>query len=257
MKYVNAKSIKGATIMSKNSYKFFLSILLLFVCCALNSIPAMAHDLWINVDNPYPAVGEKATVKVVFGHNFPYYDILISKESLAEFSYLGPDGQKREITKTWEDKTGERSGALIGEITADQKGSYIVTAYRKIKGDKQHVASEKYAKSIISTGEGKSNISSPLGHRIEIIPLKDPKEINPGDSIPVKLLFEGKPLSTYLYATYAGYYSEDEPFPLFTKSNEDGVAYMKISQPGTWMLVCNHKVDFSASLTFKVTEGPK
>ncbi len=218
---------------------------------------SFAHDLWININNPYPSTGEKVTAKVVFGHNFPYYDILISRDSLAEFSYLGPDGQKKEITKTWEDKKGDRSGALVGEINTDQKGSYVVIAYRKVKGDKQHVASEKYAKSIISTGEGKSHISNPLGHRIEIVPLKDPKDIKPGDTIAVRLLFEGKPLSTYLYATYAGYYSEDEPFPFFTKSNEDGIAYMKITQPGTWMLVCNHKVDFSASLTFRVVEWPK
>lgn len=243
--------------MKKNRHKFFLSIFLIFVCYLGNSNLAMAHDLWLNVDNHYPEPGSKTTVKVVFGHNYPYYGILIDRNSLAEFSYLGPNGQKREITKTWEDKTGERSGALVGEITLDQKGSYVVTASRKRTGDKQNVASEKYAKSIISVGEGKSNISSTFGHRIEIVPLKDPKEIKAGESLPVKILFEGKPLSTYLYATYAGYYSEDEPFPLFTKSNEDGLAHMKITQAGTWMLVCNHKVDFSASLTFKVAEESK
>jgi len=243
--------------MKIHRLRFSTSIFLVFFCFLMNSIPAVAHDLWLNVDNPYPAVGEKATVKVVFGHNFPYYDILISRASLAEFACLAPDGQKNEITKTWEDKTGERSGALVGEIIPDQKGSYIITAYRKIKGDKQHVASEKYAKSIISTGEGKSSISKPLGHRIEIVPLKDPRDLKPGETIPVKVLFEGKPLATYIYATYAGYYSEDEPFPLFTKSGEDGIGYMKITQPGTWMVVCNHKVDFSASLTFKVSEASK
>lgn len=231
----------------------FLAVTLYLIMTGLS----FAHDLWINIDNPYPSTGEKVTAKVVFGHNFPYYDILISRESLADFSYIGPDGQKKEITKTWEEKTGERSGALVGEFIADQKGSYVVTAYRKVKGDYQQVASEKYAKSIISTGEGKSDISRPFGHRLEIIPLRNPQEIKPGDFLPVRLLFEGKPLSTYLYATYAGYYSEDEPLPFFTKSDEDGVAYMKISQPGTWMLVCNHKVNFSASLTFKVVEGSK
>ncbi|MDI6790294.1 MAG: DUF4198 domain-containing protein [Thermodesulfobacteriota bacterium] len=238
--------------MRKNRQKFFLCIFSICVCFFVNSEPVVAHDLWLNVDNYYPEAGRKATVKAVFGHNFPYYDILIGREGLAEFSYLGPDGQKREITKTWEDKTGERSGALVGEFIAAQKGTYVVTAYRKVKGDKEHVASEKYAKSIISAGEGESNISGPFGHRIEIVPLKDPKEIKPGDAIPVRLLFEGRPLSTYLYATYAGYYSEDEPFPFFTKSNEEGVAYIRISQPGIWMVVSNHKVDFSASLTFEI-----
>jgi uncharacterized GH25 family protein len=238
--------------MKKNRHKFFLSIFLVFVCFFMNSNLAVAHDLWLNVDNHYPEPGGKTTVKVVFGHNFPYYDILISRNSLAGFSYLCPDGQIREVEKTWEDKKGERAGALAGDITFDQKGTYVVTAYRKVKGDREHVTSEKYGKSIIIADKGNDIISRPFGHRIEIIPLKNPSEIKPGDSIPVKVLFEGKPLSTYVYATYAGHYSEDEPFPFFTKSNEAGVAYVKISQPGIWMIVSNHKVDFSASLTFEI-----
>ena len=50
----------------------------------------------------------------------------------------------------------------------------------------------------------------------------------------------------------AGYYSEDEPFPVLSKSNEQGEALIKIPNPGIWMVVGNHKVDFSASLTFEI-----
>ena len=250
--------------MSKNRRKYSLNVFLVFVCFFLNSNLAMAHDLWLNVDNHYPEAGEKTTVKVVFGHNFPYYDILINKKDLTGFSYLCPDGEIRELEKTWVEKQegskegyGYKTGALASEITIDKKGTYVVVAHRKIKGDKEHVTSEKYAKSIIIAAKGNDIVSKPFGHRIEIVPLKNPSDIKPGDEFPVRLLFEGKPLSTYLYATYAGYFSEDEPFPLFTKSNEEGVAYIKISQPGIWMFVCNHKVDFSASLTFKVAGEPK
>lgn len=238
--------------MGKNRYKYFLSIFLVFICSLINSNFAGAHDLWLNVDNHYPEAGEKTKVKVVFGHNFPYYDILISRAKLTGFSYLCPDGQTREIEKTWEDKKGEKTGALAGDITLDQKGTYVVTAFRKIKGEREHVTSEKYGKSIIVVDKGNEIISKPLGHRIEIIPLKNPSEVKTGDSFPVKVLFEGKPLSTYVYATYAGYYSEDEPFPFFIKTNEEGVAYVMISQPGIWMVVSNHKVNFSASLTFEI-----
>lgn len=238
--------------MRKNRHKFFLSIFLVFVCFFVISNLAMAHDLWLNVDNHYPEAGGKTTVKVVFGHNYPYYDILISRNDLTGFSYLCPDGQISEIEKTWEDKKGEKAGALAGDITLDKKGTYVVAAHRKRKGDREHVTSEKYGKSIIIADKGNDIISRPFGHRIEIIPLKNPSEVKTGDSFPVKVLFEGKPLATYVYATYAGYYSEDEPFPFSTKSNEEGVAYVKISQPGIWIIVSNHKVDFSASLTFEI-----
>jgi len=76
--------------------------------------------------------------------------------------------------------------------------------------------------------------------------------VKAGEAFPVRILFEGKPLSTFVYATYAGYYSEDEPFPVAVRSNEEGLAQIKMSQPGTWMIVSNHKVDFSASLTLEI-----
>lgn len=238
--------------MNKKIYKSFLVISLVFACSFIYCGRAETHSLWLNVDNHYPNVGEKTNVKVVFGHNFPHYDILISKDALNDFSYLSPDGQKKEIVKTWEDRQSEKKGALAGEVTLDQKGTYIITAYRKKKGDKEHVPSEKYGKSIIIVDKGNENVSRFFGHRIEIIPLKNPSEVKGGDILPIKILFEGKPLSTYIYATYAGYYSENEPFPVFTRSNKKGVAYVKISQPGIWQVVCGHKVDFSASLTFEI-----
>jgi len=238
--------------MEGNRRRFSLFMFLISVCFSFYANQVLAHDLWLNVDNHCPRVGEKSQIKVVFGHNFPYYDILIQRNELGDFCYFSPSGEKKEITKTWEDRQGEKAGALAGEITIDQEGTYVVSSYRKKKGDKEHVASEKYGKSIIIAGKGNANINRPFGHRIEIIPLKNPQEVKSGDSLPVKILFEGKPLSTYLYATYVGYYSEDEPFPVVTKSNEQGDAHIIISRPGIWMVVSSYKVDFSASLTFEI-----
>ncbi|MBW2644925.1 MAG: DUF4198 domain-containing protein [Deltaproteobacteria bacterium] len=242
--------------MKKNVFKLSLIILWAFACLFAHSGLVEAHDLWLNIDNHYTEAGVETNAKVVFGHNFPYYDILISSEDLSEFCYLSPLGKKTKIAKTWKEIKGESygqpAGARVGKVSLDQKGTYLVVASRKRKGDKEHVPSEKYAKSIITVGQGSDNVSQTFGHRIEIVPLKNPSEVKAGESLPVKILFEGKPLSTYVYATYAGYYSEDEPFPVFTKSNEKGVAYVKISKPGIWMVVSNHKVDFSASLTFEI-----
>lgn len=227
-------------------------IVLVTMCLFCDAGSVLAHDLWLNVDNHSLKVGEKTNVKVIFGHNFPFYDILIQKDTLGEFCYLAPDGKKKEISKTWEDKKGEKAGALVAEFSPDQEGTYIVSSYRKKKGDKEHVASEKYGKSVITVGKANANVSRVLGHRIELIPLKNPMEVKAGKSLPVKLLFEGKPLSTYIYATYAGYTSEDEPFPVIGKSNDKGEADIKISQPGIWMIVAGYKVDLSASLTVKI-----
>jgi uncharacterized GH25 family protein len=238
--------------MQKQALKNWHAIYLLFVFVLFCPCLVAAHDLWLNTDNYSPDLGGKVSAKVVFGHNYPYYDILLTRDKLADFSYLCPDGKKMEISKTWEDKQSEKAGALAGEITVDKKGTYVVFACLERKGDKEHVPSGKYGKSLIAVGQGNDIVSRPLGQRMEIVPLKNPSAVRPGEHIPVKISFEGKPLSTYVYATYAGYYSETEPFPVFVKSDGEGVVHVPITQPGIWMVVANHKVDFSASLTFQI-----
>jgi uncharacterized GH25 family protein len=239
-------------IMNKQALKLRPAIFLVFVLVLFCPYPLAAHDLWLNIDNHSPEVDGKISARVVFGHNYPYFDILLTRDKLADFSFLCPDGKKVEVSKTWEDKQGEKSGALAGAITFDKKGTYVVSACLERKGDKEHVPSGKYGKSLIVVGQGTDIVSRPLGQRIEIIPLKNPTDVKSGESLPVRIFFEGKPLSTYVYATYAGYYSETEPFPVCAKSSGEGMAHVPISQPGTWMVVSNHKVDFSASLTFQI-----
>lgn len=217
---------------------------------------ALAHDLWLNVDTYSLQKSAETDAKVVFGHNYPYYGILVKQEQLSAFFYLAPDGHKTVIDETREELHGESygkpAGARVGAVHCSQEGTYIVAAAKKRKGDALNVPSEKYAKAIIVVGEGSSSVSQPVGQRIEIVPLKNPSEVKAGEFFPVQVLYEGKPLSTFVYGTYAGYSSSDEPFPVLARSNASGIAQVKIEQAGTWMIVCNHKIDFSASLTFVV-----
>lgn len=239
---------KGLTISG------FLAAFLTYTVIFAGSVTA--HDLWLNLDRHFLETAGKTDAKIVFGHNYPYYGLLVAQEEVSEFFYLSPSGQKTKIQKTWEEFSGESygqpAGARVGSVRCPQKGTYIVAAARKRKGDKTHVPSEKYAKSALVVGKGSEEISKPVGHRIEIVPLKNPTDVKAGDLLPVKVLYEGNPLSTYVYGTFAGYFSEDEPFPVIAKSDAVGVAQVKIERPGVWMVVCNHKVDFSASLTFEI-----
>lgn len=241
--------------MKKNSTIFVL-VAAFWASAVAFTGPASAHDLWLNLDRHFLESPGKTEAKVVFGHNYPHYGILVKQDQLSEFFYISPDGQKTEIEKTREEFSGESygrpAGARVGEVQCLQEGTYIVAAAKKRKGDKLHVPSEKYAKSVIVVNRGSATISRPVGHRIEIVPLKNPTDVQAGQSLPVRVLYKGKPLATYVYGTYVGYSSEDEPFPVLARSDEDGIARVKIDRPGVWMVVANHKVDFSASLTFEI-----
>ncbi|MBI4646147.1 MAG: DUF4198 domain-containing protein [Bacteroidia bacterium] len=239
-------------IVRQKAHRIIKKILLIILIISFHLTSSFAHDLWIIADNYYPAVGEKVVVKVMFGHNFPDYNILIPKEALSEFYYIAPDGQKKEISKTWEEKKEEKNGYLAGEITIEQEGTYLICAARKVVGEEVCVPSEKYAKAIVIAGKGNKTVSQMINQRIEIIPLKNPSEIKIDDILPVKILYEGKPLSTYIYAAYSGYCSNEEPFYITAKSDEDGAASIKISKSFLWFVTVNFKRDFSTSITFEI-----
>lgn len=242
--------------MQKHLVKFLAVIAVYVAMGSMLPQQALAHDLWLNMEDHYLNKSGKTKAKVVFGHNYPHFGILVKEDQLSEFYYVAPNGIKTTIGKTWEElkgtSYGRPAGARVGDVNCDREGTYIIVASKKRKGDKLNVPSEKYAKSILVVGHGSKGVSSPVGQRIEIVPLKNPTEIKAGETLPIKVLFEGKPLETYVYGTYVGYYSEDEPFPLLARSNADGIAQVKIDRAGTWMVVANHKVDFSASLTFAI-----
>lgn len=55
----------------------------------------------------------------------------------------------------------------------------------------------KYAKTLLRIGNGKGAAKlyqRPLGHRLEIVAEADPFSLKPGGTLPLRLLFDGKPL---------------------------------------------------------------
>lgn len=51
----------------------------------------------------------------------------------------------------------------------------------------------KYAKALLVVGAGDGFARHAVGHIIEIIPEADPYRLKPGDSLPIRVLFQGKP----------------------------------------------------------------
>ncbi|NJL58947.1 MAG: DUF4198 domain-containing protein [Desulfobacteraceae bacterium] len=124
--------------------------------------------------------------------------------------------------------------------------------------------SEKYAKSLFTVGTaGGHAFSKVLGHTMEIVPLNDPATLKEGDELSVKVLLEGKPASTYIYGTYAGFSKEANTFGYTTRTDKDGVAKIRLIRSGTWLLVVKQEMPYpdtaecdkkscAATLTFQI-----
>lgn len=237
---------------------------------------ASAHDLWLQVRDYTPQVGEGITLTLGYGHYLPSREFMPNKD-LEEIYMLDPDGKKIGI-KPYSDVE------YRGEKPLKQEGTYLVVAKKKgvfftkttegykrghtKKGLKNVISCTyfaKYSKAIVNVGKtGGKTCSKVLGHDLEIISLADPGVLTEGDSLPIKIIYKGKPLAYQpVYATYLGFSTEKNAFAYTTKTTPEGIARIKMLKSGIWLITTSHIEDypdpkecdqykFASTLTFEV-----
>jgi len=246
-----------------------------------------AHTIWINATNFSPAFYQKfgAATKTYFGygHRYPADDFLPA-DHLSEFVLIGPDGGKNPVDMD------NKAGFLETRIPFKQPGQYIVaaslrpgfytmyTAGNEIRhnlGPKTGMEGvilsqyfEQYTKSLINVGETSGELfQKPIGHRLEIVPLSNPYSLrgNGGDTMKVKVLFNGKPAEFCdVFATYNGFANTDD-FAFAGKTDINGVANIRLTHWGNWLVKATMKVPpteemrnqcnamhYTATLTFEI-----
>lgn len=264
--------------------KNVIAAIALTVSFIISAAPAGAHTLWLNASNHYPAFHEKfgAATRVFtgWGHQYPV-DGFLEFSDLAAYDLVGPNAKVKELTPN-------PGGLLATDVRMAEPGVYFVSAVKKpgfytmyeANGRLRHksgpksglknvvlsVYYEEYAKALLATGKvATDDLQKPVGHNLEIIPLKNPGNLKIGDSLPVKVLFEGAPAKfVQVLGTYYGFSSEDD-FAFATKTNGKGEAAIRILHQGHWMLNswkkmpagpdykdrCN-QMSYSATLTFGI-----
>lgn len=243
---------------------------------------------WINA-NKY-RLTEKDTIRfhIAYGHNFPFGHSFFDNEQIENLYMLDHDGKKREVGPRvlgkerlsqvqFESKDELKEGTYM--LVMESKGNFGARTTKgwqrkskaelkgeEIKGDV--IFSRNYCKALVNVGKGGGgSYSKILGHGLEIVPLKDPAELRTNDILPLKVLHNGKPLeeSVKVYATYMGFSTEPDVFAYTTwaSSKKEGLAEIRLLQPGIWMVFVNHKLPYpdtkladvyscQATLTFEV-----
>jgi uncharacterized GH25 family protein len=224
---------------------------------------ASAHSLWINITDHQPAFhpkfGAQTKAYTGWGHRQPVQDFL-SVDTLLDYSLVDPFGKKAQITPS------EAAGFLAADIRIKQPGHYLVSVIRKPgfytmyeedgairhrTGPKTGLSNiilsnhfEQYAKSLISVGDAKGDAyKTPVGHRLEIIPLENPATLkgHGGDMLPVQILFNGKPARyVQVLATYSGFSTADD-YAFATVANGQGIAHIRLLHWGNWLIKANLK----------------
>lgn len=232
----------------KKSIIYPLLMVALFI-----SSPSWAHSLWLIIDNYKPEVGQKVNVEIGWGHKFPKDEIM--KEGFLNQVYaLDQKGIKislKQVSQTEFEFIPRAEGVYIilanihpGFLTKTTEG-YKLEPKKGLKNVVSCFRFDIRAKAIVNAGDSKKMPDQGVCDPLEITPLKDPKLLKEGDIFPVKVIFNGKALPHVdVRATYAGFSDQPNTFALSTKTNEKGVARIKILKKGKWMVNVLHEVPY-------------
>ncbi len=257
-------------------------VLLISLCVTV----VTAHDMWLESSSFLTFPGEKITIRNGSGTIFQKSENAVAPDRIATLLGLDPDGKKfgpgtPYVDGNWltldfqPEKYGNYWIALASHprkiaLSGADFNNYLehdgipgVLEQRKEGGilDRDEVEEySKYVKIYLQSGQKRSrNHRQPLGLKIEIVPLKNPYGLLAGDSLPVRVLYGGRPLAGLdLHAGCDAPNSEASDHV----TGSGGKAVIPLSTSGRWYIRCIHlqqvdKEDHSyesywATLTFEV-----
>lgn len=263
--------------------------LLVILGLALSAGAAYACHPWINANKYKLRTGDTLRFHFAYGHNYPFGHSFYDNERIEDLYLLSPSGEKQEVGPRvlskgkssqvqFESKEKLEEGTyLLVMETKGNFGAYTTKGYKReskaeLKGKeiKGKVSfSQNFCKALVNVGgkSGGDSYSKVLGHGLEIVPLKDPSGLRTNDILPLRVLHNGKPFekSVMVYATYMGFSNETDVFAYtaWASSYKEGIAEIRLLQPGTWMIFVTHKLpypdskladvySYQATLTFEV-----
>lgn len=92
----------------------------------------------------------------------------------------------------------------------------------------------RYSKALVGL-PGLKEIQRPIGHLLEIVPQADPASLRAGSELAVLVLFRGMPLANaQVAAVHEGASGEAGTFPVVTRTDDKGVARLKLTRAGLW-----------------------
>src|SRR5713101_2215553 len=251
-------------------------------------IPATltAHDFWIEPSTFRPEVGSTVQLRLRVGQNFIGDPVPRASAMIERFMVSTAKGLK--------DVEGTENADPAGTIRVDAPG-LITIGYRSHNKyvDLNPLKQEQYieenglerirelreqmgqtydpwrenfsrcAKALLLTsGAKKTGSDRPLGMRLELVAEKNPYALHKGARLPVRLVFEGKPLAGALVQAL---HENDPGARIRVRSDAKGRVDLTLPSSGNWLIEAVHmvksppgeKADWEslwASLTFQLQD---
>ena len=247
--------------------------------------PAKAHDLWL-IPPENAMVGKAIVIRANVGMDFPKSEHALDPALFKRRLLIGPDGKQAELRAAGKK---EKSGLL--EFQATQPGVYVLAVETQpklitLKADafnayliddglphiyrlrhKEKTLDQpgrerysKHCKALVKVRTSDGDPCKAVGLLLEIVPLRDPFALKPGESLPVRVLFQSRPLPE---ANVGWQYPGDGNVARgYVRTDDKGQALIPIAGSGLMTIRLTHMTrprakdyeweSFWTTLTFRV-----
>jgi uncharacterized GH25 family protein len=255
----------------------------LALCALLAAAALSAHDFWLEPSTFTPGPNQVVSVRLLVGQKFRGEPIPRTSTLIERFVVVTATGELPVPGREGGDPAGlvrvsapglailgyaSRNSSVILEAARFEKylaeeGLEGISAERRRRGETDRPARENFArcaKALLSVAGG-DGVDRALGFALELVAEKSPYAPSVG-SLPVRLLYLGKPLSGALVTAFP--YDAPE-VAQSARTDASGRATLDISRRGQWLIKAVHMVPSAtpdadwqslwASLTFRAGGG--
>lgn len=226
---------------------------------------ASAHDLWMQPSSFSFSSGASVPVSILIGHGKDRENWGVRSDRIILLRSMGPDGRVTNlmplirpgtaapslklrllqpgahlIAMQSNHSSSELPGRRFDEFVAEE-GLTLVALHRKRNGLNAKPGREVYSrrtKSLVQIGKLDPRTASPatkrLGLSLEIVPERDPYRLAPGQDLPVRIFFDGRPLSGAL-VKLTNLDADAKPVAM-KRSDGAGRARFDVPQKGKWLI---------------------
>lgn len=236
--------------------------LLGLLATTLGARHACAHDFWIEPTNFRPGVGSGVTVPIYVGQDFKGESVIYLPDLFERYVYVAPKGEKPVPGLPGDDAgripaveagltvVGYRSiRDRVAFDTPEEFATYLekegmerILVSEKRRADRRPISEiySRAAKSLIYAGPVREGPADrPLGFRMELIAERNPYALRPGESFPVRLVYENRPLEGALVVAF----TKDRPLEkLRARTDKQGRVRFVLDKPGVWLVTSVHMV---------------
>ena len=232
-------------------------ILVALVLTLALSSPLYAHEFVIKPNNLNPKKGDAVNSEFMAAHIFMISDemedpkdveveLLQNKVKTPVAVKANPDASAKDLVGEVvypADGTAWLLGRRLPQIWSQTTDGMKAGDKKSLKDDEVLYTEkyEKFAKLLLSASPDDKTFSQPVGHLLEIVPENNPATLKVGDELKVKVLYNGKPIVTPVFASYDGFSKRENVYAYSIEPEDADEIYVKITHPGLWVVRTAYK----------------